>query len=690
MSPTTTMIQRDVSSSPLNTDDDDDLPLTGINRITNTSTSNDGDDVAKVIDDSNGVDVSITFSPVWEPIVLDEENLSTGAIDGGIITDLINIDESNTVDNVNVVADGDYNTEDDDDLSVTFSTVWEEIVIPPSTATSTLTVVQELPSSSNRVLLPTERSRMGFPSSRSSSSFSSTTDNIPFRGSYHSSHHSTLVRNNRSRMMEDSRSLDSMTVMYDPTNQNRNHINQTRNMDSSHTGVVPAIVAFGSTGTSNRNNNELDDEPDSDRPPSRATRLRDFRRILCWSLRLMFFPIWLLISVFTVSTVIAFCILPGILILSIMISCYYCCSRDPIPFNVLLQALLLDDVNNNSENMNAPTRTKDEIRELLICRTCTKAQPRNRNAKSCDTTNENDAASATNTMIDNVPDNHQPDREEIVSRGPIYVATENFILMYSDQILPSNQSNEEEEKDQADEENVIAPRLSLPVSAVENDHAVSSVDAVQVLSTDGRDGAEEDVEVHADDQHNNRNDIEQGRHGIIEMTAVTRTETIETFNDQLDALSFTELKNKGETMDAESSTNHDDDDDDYFESGIGCDICLRRYQQNDIVAWSHNEQCIHAYHLHCITDWLQKKITCPNCRCRYIPKHSDNQHQKRNVLPPTQPVQERIVQYDENNDTATIPAANAAIATASGTALNTAARTSVILQHQRNVTTLHL
>jgi hypothetical protein len=65
----------------------------------------------------------------------------------------------------------------------------------------------------------------------------------------------------------------------------------------------------------------------------------------------------------------------------------------------------------------------------------------------------------------------------------------------------------------------------------------------------------------------------------------------------------------------------DNDDDNEYDSGIGCDICLLRYERNDIVAWSKNEQCKHAYHLHCITDWLQKKVTCPNCRCIYIPTH---------------------------------------------------------------------
>ena len=649
---------------------DDNLGIDNISDVVQLKDEND-----TVASDGIG-DISTTFSPVWEKIVTstDEEQRSStttateAASNCKVVVDEV-IDTDDHVDN-----------SEDEDLSVTFSAVWEEIVIQPSSGrTTTISVVQE--SSSSHVPLP---ERPKFPSSRSSSSYSST--DIPLRGSQHDICLDSVLQS-RTRMMEDSRSLDSMTVMYHSRDFHRHHNTNNSNEnthqnenDATDSGVLPSIVTFGSRI------NE-DDDPAVQQPPTRATRLRYFRRICYWSLRLMCFPIWLLVSVFTVSTVIAFCILPGILIISIMISCYYCCSSDPIPFNVLMHALLLDDDNLNSENTNAPTRTKDEIRDLLICRTCIKSQVR-RIAHDANDNSETPTAIANNTM----PTIHLPDHEEIISHGPMYIATENYFLMFSDWSVPNLLKQEEVEID-------VVQRPSLHLNSVENDHAsASSVNAVQTLSSGSHNVGDDDVEVHADDyRHYASSDIEQGRNSVIEMASMQRTTDIDTLNNQLDAITFAEFKTKVKStpnrilpLSLEEALPQDDDDD-YFESGVGCDICLRRYQENDIVAWSHNAQCIHAYHLHCITDWLQKKITCPNCRSHYIPKHTNNHEHKRNV----EQTQQNQIEMRDSNSTVTVPAASTTITTATGVAhnrsismSNNAARTSAILQHQRSVTNI--
>lgn len=49
-----------------------------------------------------------------------------------------------------------------------------------------------------------------------------------------------------------------------------------------------------------------------------------------------------------------------------------------------------------------------------------------------------------------------------------------------------------------------------------------------------------------------------------------------------------------------------------------CQICLQEYQPGDITALSSNVQCIHSFHLDCITDWLVHKPTCPACRWPYL------------------------------------------------------------------------
>jgi hypothetical protein len=52
--------------------------------------------------------------------------------------------------------------------------------------------------------------------------------------------------------------------------------------------------------------------------------------------------------------------------------------------------------------------------------------------------------------------------------------------------------------------------------------------------------------------------------------------------------------------------------------GAVCDICLGDYEIGDVIAWSKNVQCKHAFHADCITDWLTRRPTCPSCRQDYI------------------------------------------------------------------------
>ena len=41
-------------------------------------------------------------------------------------------------------------------------------------------------------------------------------------------------------------------------------------------------------------------------------------------------------------------------------------------------------------------------------------------------------------------------------------------------------------------------------------------------------------------------------------------------------------------------------------------------KQGDEIAWSHNEECLHAFHVNCIIEWLIDNDECPMCRSNYI------------------------------------------------------------------------
>lgn len=49
-----------------------------------------------------------------------------------------------------------------------------------------------------------------------------------------------------------------------------------------------------------------------------------------------------------------------------------------------------------------------------------------------------------------------------------------------------------------------------------------------------------------------------------------------------------------------------------------CPICYEKYKKGDEIAWSHNEECLHAFHVKCIIEWLIDNDECPMCRSNYI------------------------------------------------------------------------
>ena len=53
-----------------------------------------------------------------------------------------------------------------------------------------------------------------------------------------------------------------------------------------------------------------------------------------------------------------------------------------------------------------------------------------------------------------------------------------------------------------------------------------------------------------------------------------------------------------------------------------CMICLNSYKPGDVVTWSANSECVHAFHQNCIITWLTKinndTLDCPCCRQSFV------------------------------------------------------------------------
>ena len=50
-----------------------------------------------------------------------------------------------------------------------------------------------------------------------------------------------------------------------------------------------------------------------------------------------------------------------------------------------------------------------------------------------------------------------------------------------------------------------------------------------------------------------------------------------------------------------------------FDVGFTCSVCLEEPQAGDKLI---RMNCSHVYHQSCLLPWLQKRNTCPNCRCK--------------------------------------------------------------------------
>jgi hypothetical protein len=101
-----------------------------------------------------------------------------------------------------------------------------------------------------------------------------------------------------------------------------------------------------------------------------------------------------------------------------------------------------------------------------------------------------------------------------------------------------------------------------------------------------------------------------------------------------------ENENKHQPMDLEKGTGTlTDEDEDGYEDGVLflpqidasqpkksvpnlCAICLDGYRPGDVVVWSNNPQCCHAFHEGCVVHYLVKVksglVPCPTCRQCFV------------------------------------------------------------------------
>jgi hypothetical protein len=74
------------------------------------------------------------------------------------------------------------------------------------------------------------------------------------------------------------------------------------------------------------------------------------------------------------------------------------------------------------------------------------------------------------------------------------------------------------------------------------------------------------------------------------------------------------LHNTEDTVQSIASEEEDVDLEQGTVSPLECSICLEPFVTNEIVSWSTNPACSHAFHHECIKEWLLRRAGCPFCR----------------------------------------------------------------------------
>ena len=352
--------------------------------------------------------------------------------------------------------------------------------------------------------------------------------------------------------------------------------------------------------------------PESPATPTLDPQLRPQRNAggCCreWALRCMCFPIVLVATMVLALVLIVFGAVPLAIFSLLLITFYYCCTREPIPFRVLLRALFDGDENNNnngSENSafrnGTPQWTTEDIESSLIRRLCLGKW----NALPAD--------SNTSKDLSKYPKHAGKvywEREGLDGDPVYYLFTEPLSL--------SHRTKKVVEVEGVRPVAHYLRQLSThhPVHEIEDD--ANEDGDIQLTergsaSDDGESKRDRTLKERIKDAGDDCSTSDEEEQEAVpplrgfEKTAKTKDASEGEADGTVADKNSTPVENDCEENDEESKRS----------AGASCDICLLEYDEGDVVAWSTNKKCRHAFHIDCLVDWIARKPTCPSCRQDY-------------------------------------------------------------------------
>ena len=355
-----------------------------------------------------------------------------------------------------------------------------------------------------------------------------------------------------------------------------------------------------SSDSSNNDSNNDSSVSEASNQQQRQRRNREFRRMQRrerrryrqrqrrYLMNLFCAPCMFLFTMIVVILLIIFMGLPFLMFLICLLSAYYCCTSDPLPPRVLIRAMMdTEDWNTNNNHAGQQHRrfnSKADIEKELVQRVC------------------------MGSFQGTIPKRADEETTEIVQQI-IGANIKEVVRSYSGRV----HWKYEENQDIAESSSSNGAECELECLVFSKVLSEEHPRSIAVQNIQYFDRSKKALKMLLPKGHQDAKISEAEMKGIMADLKVLSFAN-------LSANKFLSSPNVEGANEENAPEENMHDDDSVRERGTVCDICLIGFEPEDVIAWSSNPKCDHAYHTDCISDWLMRQPTCPSCRQEFLPE----------------------------------------------------------------------
>ena len=457
------------------------------------------------------------------------------------------------------------------------------------------------------------------------------------------------VGNNESGRIE-----DVPTATTRSSNSSSNNIISTNLMIMATSNVDTSIEGFAVISASPENNDITFISRSRTAPllPSqRQSQLLNSCRQCCLVIT---YPFTVLVSIIGLFAVLIFCVFPTLLVMGMVIGCYYCMNPDPLPLSVLLRDLLVTENRNRRDSNPFPNgsgngiidpekakadralyQTKLIVRKLLEVETTTLSSPRTSPSASPRNGNRKKNIGSKLKVVDLRSNKPKTDYDSGVRsfdnrindefylrehKAPIEVWTDCNILRFSELLTSPTEHSEGDLKGEKKEQRLENEARSFSESDTEAPVFLSGSQASSEIelsrgqrlepspaaTTLEHDAAPCQRSTRCDSCNESSQLLSSAYSSDVKSKDVIKpsreqNDTCSSLTDANDKKS--KCDNQESSTDSNCRTDYFGNEDDARDPRMACNICIVEFEVGDEIAWSPNLKCSHAFHKDCILDW---------------------------------------------------------------------------------------